>query len=112
MLSSNQARLRVFVKSQRVPVGVAEFSTTAPVGQWGISQSPARAVLYGWTLDGEQARLVEEARQLSSSTGVDLEVVDLGRMNALRRAFTSRFIGPGPAASPAARRAGPVASGS
>ena len=58
MLSCSPAKLRVFVKSRRVPVGVAEFSTATPFGQWGFSQSPARAVLYGRALDDEQARLV------------------------------------------------------
>lgn len=111
MLPSSQARLRVFVKSQRVPVGVAEFSTAIPVGQWALSHSPARAMLYSRALDDEQTKLVEEARQLSSSSGVDLDVVDLGRVGALRRVFMYRFIGLGPAASPAARGAGPVASG-
>ncbi len=110
MLSCSPAKLRVFVKSQRVPIGVADFSTATPVGQWGLSRSPTRAVLYGRTLDDEQARLVEDARQLSSSNGVDLEIIDLGRMGALRRAFTSRFIGPGLATASAAGGTGPMAS--
>ena len=96
MLSRNPATLRLFVKSKRVPVGFAEFSRSTLIGPWAYSQSPVRAVLYEQVLDDSQARLVEEARQLSCSAGMDLEVIDLGRMSAIRRAFVSRFVGPHP----------------
>lgn len=95
MLPSSPGKLRLFVESRKVPVGMTTFSRPSAVGPWTYSQSPVMAVLYGRVLDDSQARLVEEARQLSCSTGMGLEVVDLGKMSAIRRAFMSRFFGPG-----------------
>jgi hypothetical protein len=89
MQACNPARLRLFVRSRRVPVGHTEFSKYAPIGAWAVSQSPTRAVRYERVLDAEQAKMVAEAKSLSCRAGLDLEVVDLGRMNALRRLFLS-----------------------
>jgi hypothetical protein len=95
MLSSNQTKLRLYVQSRKVPVGLTEFSRATPLGYWYTAQSPVRAVVYEQVLDDAQKRLVEEARQLSCNAGITLEVVDLGRMSALRRTFVSRIVGRG-----------------
>lgn len=100
-MSVSQAKLRLFVKSQKVPVGFTEFSRVVPAGPWAPLKSPVRAVLYDRVLDGEQTKLVAEARQFSSRAGLELEVVDLGKMSWLRQILVSRSIGRGlPAALP------------
>lgn len=99
MVECNPAKLRLFVKSQTVPAGLTQFSRATATGPWTVSQSPVRAVVYEHVLDDSQAGLVAEARRLSNSSGLDLEVVDLGRMGVLQRIFWSRFIGPGPVAT-------------
>ena len=93
MLSCSPAKLRLFVKSQKVAVGFTEFSRVTPAGPWTLLKSPVRTMVYDRVLDDEQAKLVAEARQLSRSTGLDLEVVDLGRMSWLRQMLLSRSIG-------------------
>ena len=93
--SRSPAKLKLFVKSKKVPVGVREFSVPSARGPWGASQSHIRAVVYEVILDDAQTRLMEEAKLLSNGSGLRLEVVDLGRMNPLKRLFWSRILGPG-----------------
>ena len=93
-MQRSAGKLRVFVRSRKVPVGLTEFTRPVMNGLWILSQSSARAVVYESVLDESQAKLLEEARRLSDSSGLDLEVVDLGKMGLFRRLFWSRLIGP------------------
>jgi hypothetical protein len=87
-------KLRVFVRSRKVPVGLTEFSMPTVTGSWILSQSPVRAVVYANVLDDAQESLVSEAQRLACSSGLDLEVVDLGKMGVLQRILWSRIIWP------------------
>jgi hypothetical protein len=103
-MEDSNGKLRLFVKSKRVPTRMTEFSIPIASGPWTISHSIVRAVVYESVLDDVQARLVEEAKRLSDISGLDLEVVDLGRMGSLRRIFWSRIVGSGPAPTPIGAR--------
>lgn len=110
MMKCNPGQLRLFVKSQKVPIGIMEFSRPTTSGLWALSQQSTRAVVYGQMLDETQARLVEDARRLSEKSGLCLEVVDLSKMSFLRRVFWSRIVGAGPTITSA--NLGLIATGS
>ena len=79
-------KVQVVVKSQRIPIGTADFSTPifsisgVSMGTW-----KRRIVLYESTLNDEHRRAIDEGRKLSCSLGLKLEVVDTSRLNILRR---------------------------
>ncbi len=95
-MDHNPGKLRVFVRSRRVPVGITEFTRLQPITHNVAGTVRARTLVYENVLDDSQARLVAEAKRLADSSGLDLELVDLGRMGLIRRIFWSRIIWPAP----------------
>lgn len=95
MMKCNPGQLKLFVKSQNVPIGFAEFSRPTASGLLAFSRQSTRVVVYGRILDETQTRLVEDARKLSEKSGLCLEVVDLGKQSLLRRAVSRIFHGEG-----------------
>jgi len=93
-MECNVGKLRLFIKSKKVPVRMTEFSRPTAIGPWIVSHSPVRAVVYESILDDSQTRLVADAKRLADSSGLDLEVVDLAKMGLLRRTVWARLVGP------------------
>ena len=87
-MQSSNGRLRAVVRSSRVPVGLALFTMPAPSPPGSFMTTSVRSVLYANVLDESQQRLLDDAKRLAQSSGLDLEVVDLGRQNLLRRAVS------------------------
>ncbi len=88
---SAEGKVRVLVRSRRVPSGITEFSVPefAPSGVL-MGTRRNRAVLYDYVLDGDQKKAIEEGHRLSRSLGLELEVVDRSRMGVLGR-ITAAF---------------------
>lgn len=89
MLSSD-GRVRVVVKSRRVPADVIEFQQTmySPSGI-PMGTRTNRQVLYAYVLDEDHKRTIEEARELARRLCLDLEVVDSGKQGFFGRLLSS-----------------------
>jgi hypothetical protein len=91
----SEGKVRVVVRSKKVPAAVVpvvarEISFT---GTWYPGRL-GRSVVYGSRLDEEHQRAIEDGRRMADQLGLKLEIVDLSRVNALRRALAaigSRF---------------------
>ncbi len=83
---SAEGKVRVLVKSRKVPARITEFSVPefAPSGVL-MGSRRNRAVLYDYVLDSDQKKVIEEGRRLSCSLGLELEVIDRSRMGVLGR---------------------------
>lgn len=87
---SESGKVRVIVRSQRIPVRVFEFQQ--PVySQSGIrlGSETKRKIIYDTELDAQYLAAIGEARKLSCNLGLELEVVDKGRSGLLGRFITS-----------------------
>jgi hypothetical protein len=87
---SSDGKVRVVVKSRKVPADVVEIHQTlySPSGiPMGVRKS--RQVLFTYVLDEDHQRTIEEARKLASSLCLDLEVVDSGKQGFLERLLSS-----------------------
>ena len=87
-MQSSNGRVRAVVRSSRVPVGLTQFTMLAPSPAGSSVTTAVRSVVYANVLDESQQRLLDEARRLALASDLDLEVVDLGRQNLLRRAVS------------------------
>jgi hypothetical protein len=87
---SSDGKVRVVVKSRKVPSDVVEFHQTmySPSGiPMGTRRN--RQVLYRYVLDEEHQRTIEEASELARRLCLDLEVVDSGKQGLLGRLLSS-----------------------
>ena len=87
---SSDGRVRVVVRSRRVPVDVVEFhqSLYSPSGiPMGIRTH--RQVLYAYVLGEDHQRTIEEAAKLARSLCLGLEVIDSGKNGFFRRLLLS-----------------------
>ena len=83
---STDGRLRVFVRSRKVPVRTIEFSRPLYSASGVlVGMQTSRALLYAQTFDDSHRKAIEEARKLSCTLGLEFEVVDKSRSNPLRR---------------------------
>jgi len=75
---SSNGKVRVLVKSRKVPTGVIQLHQTTYLFS-GIPMKTTRMerrVLYDYVLGEDHQRAVEEARKLAGSLCLDLEVID------------------------------------
>jgi hypothetical protein len=86
-LKCSNGRVTAVVRSSRVPVGVTQFVLARPDPLGRTTSASVRSVLFDHVLDETQLRLLEDARRLAESSCLDLEIVDLGKVNPLRRAL-------------------------
>ncbi len=92
---SAEGKVRVVVKSRRVPSGITEFSVPEFASSGVLMGTRrSRAVLYDYVLDGDQKKAIDEGHRLSRSLGLELEVVDRSRMGVLGRMMAA-FLGNG-----------------
>jgi hypothetical protein len=87
---SLNSKVKVVVKSRRVPVGTVDISlpSFSPSGVF-IGMQTRRAVLYDRSLDTEHQKAIEEGRRLSDSLGGHLEVVDASKSGLFGRVLAS-----------------------
>jgi hypothetical protein len=86
MAVSNQ-KIRVVVDSRRVATGVISYDVLL-LGPFGRMYSVTKqTTVYERVLDEDQSAMLSEARRFSSASGIDLEVIDLGKKN-----FVARFV--------------------
>jgi hypothetical protein len=80
-------KIRIVVKSRLIPFSIREFvmPITGPFGK--LYSTSRRVIVYERVLDEAQTTMVEEARKFSTLSGLELEVIDLGRKN-----FVSRLV--------------------
>jgi hypothetical protein len=92
----SEGKVRVLVRSRKVPVGTI-FHSQPVYSASGVlvGSKPSRFVLYGRSLDDDHRRTIEEAQKLASNLGLGLEVVDESRSGPLSR-LLSRFARSGP----------------
>jgi hypothetical protein len=87
-MQCSNGKVRVVVRSTRVPVGLSMFTMPGQNVMGLSTPTSVRSVVFANVLDGAQQKMLEEARRLAESSCLDLEVVDLGRQNPLRRAVS------------------------
>jgi len=87
---SSDGKVKVIVRSRRVPARTVDICQRvyAPSGI-PMGTETSRLIVYDYILDEEHRRAVEEGKRLSSSMGLDLEVVDASRRGVFGRAFSS-----------------------
>lgn len=105
---SKVGKVRVEVKSRRVPVRTVEFVThpILPIGTISTSvgsfSGPGlrreRVVVYESVLDEEQRRAIDEGHRLACNLGLELEVVDKSKSSLLGRLLS--FVGGNSSKSP------------
>jgi len=83
---SKEGKIRVFVRSHRVPARTIEISEPM-YSSWGVRMGTMRSkkMLYEYVLNEEQEKAIEEGHRVSCSLGLDLEVVDVTRRGLLGR---------------------------
>ena len=87
---SPDGKVRVVVRSRRVPADVVEFNQTlfSPSGI-PMGTRLTRQVLYRYILDDDHQRTIDEASRLARRLCLDLEVVDSGRQGFFGRLLSS-----------------------
>jgi len=87
---SSDGKVRVVVRSRKVPADVVEFyqKMYSPSG-FPMGTRRSRQVLYRYVLDEDYQRTIEEASELARRLCLDLEVVDSGRQGFLGRLLSS-----------------------
>jgi hypothetical protein len=87
---SADGKVRVVVRSRKVPAQVVEFHQTlySPLGL-PMGTRTNRQVLYTYVLDEDYQRSIEEASKLARSLCLDLEVVDSGKQGFFGRILSS-----------------------
>jgi hypothetical protein len=83
---SSSGRVRVMVRTQKVPVGTTVVTKPmfTPSGVF-LGLSASRVVLFDSRLDDAQRTAIKEGRRLSRRLGLDLEVVDASKSNPFKR---------------------------
>jgi len=87
---SSEGKVRVVVRSRKVPADVVEFHQTV-YSPSGIPMGTVRnrQVLYRYVLDEDHQRTIEEASELARRLCLELEVVDSGKQGLLGRLLSS-----------------------
>jgi len=87
---SSEGKVKVVVRSRKVPDGVFELSQKmySPSGI-PMGTSTKRQVLYRYVLDEDHQRTIAEATKLARRLCLDLEIVDSGKQGLLGRLLSS-----------------------
>ncbi|MCL4519083.1 MAG: hypothetical protein M1587_07795 [Thaumarchaeota archaeon] len=79
-------KLKVVVESRNRPVRVTEYVTSSILFSGCIGCRVRRkAVISELALDLDQARIIQKARAIADKLGIGIEIIDLGKQNAIRR---------------------------
>jgi hypothetical protein len=91
----SEGKVRVVVRSRKVPAAVVPLRVReiSFAGTW-YPERLGRSVVYGAKLDEEHQRAIADGRRVADQLGLQLEIIDLSKASALRRALAaigSRF---------------------
>jgi hypothetical protein len=87
---TSEGKVRVVVKSRKVPTGIVELVTPEFVPSGFLVGMRSRSgVIYDFVLDSEQTKAIEEGYKLSCSLGLELEIVDRSKLGIFRRILPS-----------------------
>lgn len=78
-------RVRIVVKSRRVPSRVIEVNTAHYLLFGNHFLESKRVVLYEWVLDDEYLKMIDEGRRLACALGLGVEIVDCSKLSLFRR---------------------------
>ena len=96
---SSDGKVRVWVKSRRVPSRVVQIrQTTYLLSGIPMATRTDHRLLYDYILDEDYQRAIEEARKVAGSLSLDLEVIDSGKKGFFGRLLS--FLGRGGVGSP------------
>ncbi len=84
-MNSTQETIRITIRSRKVPARIAELDLTYQTTNGPGVKVRRRVVVYEYVLDGEQRKVLEEARELAERSRARLLVADLGRESIVRR---------------------------
>jgi hypothetical protein len=95
---SKAGKVKVVVRSRRVPVRTVEFAPRLNY-TFGAASSPVsyasapslnrqRAVIYESVLDDKFQRAIDEGERLACNLGLELEVIDESRLGLFRRVLS------------------------
>lgn|SRR5487761_851284 len=79
--------IRLIVKSKRIPYRIETVRTPRLAGTIGTVYMNERRALYSDSLDEEQTKALDSARELAASSGMKLVVEDTSMKNPLLRAM-------------------------
>lgn len=79
--------IRLIVKSKRIPYRIETVRTPRLAGTIGTVYMNERRDLYSDSLDEEQTKALDSARELAASSGMKLVVEDTSMKNPLLRAM-------------------------
>ncbi len=84
-MSSRRAPIKMVVQSRKVPVGLTDV-VLPYTSSYGLTfQTKKRTIRYDYILDEGDRRVLDEVREAAESSGVPLEVIDLGKVGPLTR---------------------------
>ena len=87
---SSDGKVRVVVKSRKVPSGMVQLrQTTYLLSGVSMMTRADHHVLYDYVLDEDHQKAIKEARKLASNLCLDLEVIDSGRQGFFGRLLSS-----------------------
>ncbi len=90
---TTEGRVRVVVRSRKVPVRtVAVNHPIYSSSGTSLGSQTTCGLVYETVLDPRHLRAIEEGRKLSCDLGLELEVVDVSKVNPVRRVL-SRLTG-------------------
>ncbi len=84
-MSSRRTPIRVVVQSRKVPVGLTEVVLPYTTSYGLTFQTTKRMIRYDYVLDEGDREILEEVREAAESSGVPLEVIDLGKAGPVTR---------------------------
>lgn len=94
-MEATKGKLRIVLESKKVLVRVEDFDSSSALSSSVLALNGQafgtrrRISVYEYVFDERQMQALREARELSEKTGLVLEVTDLSRQNALKRALRS-----------------------
>ena len=84
-MTKPEKKIRIVLNSSRVATGLVSYEVplAGPFGK--MYKTRKEMTHYERVLDAEQEAMLEGARELSCLSGIELEVIDLGRKNIISK---------------------------
>ena len=82
---NKEDKILVHVRSAKKPLKIDDVKVPIGVSPFGAAYRTERRMRYGATLDDEQTRAIDLARQVASNAGIRLVVKDVSKENPVLR---------------------------
>lgn len=87
---SPEGKVRVLVRSRRVPVRTVTISRPiVSVGGLIVGTQTTSAIVYDTSYDDQHSRAIRAAKKLSCNLDLDFEIVDRSKSNPIRRLISA-----------------------